>query len=83
MITQLEFHQSRSYEQLEVRGVVDFSVVSQREVPTVPASTLQVQFLEVVDMPVVVQRQVPGEIECRNCGGSAVAVHRQGPRRPC
>ena len=67
MITQLEFQQFVSYENLEVPQiqliveVVDIPVVSQRQVP-VP--TLQVQFLEVVDMPAVVQRQVPAVAVC-------------------
>ena len=64
VITQLEFQQFMSYENLEVPqiqlvvGVQDIPVVSQRQVPTVQTFTLQVQFLEVVDMPVVLQQQV-------------------------
>ena len=67
VITQLEFQQFVSYENLEVPQiqliveVVDIPVVLQRQVPTV----LQVQFLEVVDMPVAVQRQVRAAAFCR------------------
>ena len=67
VITQLEFQQFVSYEDLEVPQiqliveVVDIPVVLQRQVPTV----LQVQFLEVVDMPVAVQRQVRAAAVCR------------------
>ena len=70
MITQLEFQQFVSYENLEVPQiqliveVVNIKVVSQRQVPTVPVPTLQVQFLEVVDMPAVMQRQVPAVAVC-------------------
>ena len=70
VITQLDFQQFKSYDNLEVPQiqliveVVDMPVVSQRQVPTVPAPTLQVQFSEVVDMPAVVQRQVPAVAVC-------------------